>query len=198
LLPLLRLLWLSLVLSLVPLPPSLLFPLLPPYSAVVAGTVRLLLLLLAPLPLLLSFPPPQLLLLLPMHVHAHAHPLAGLVAVHLPCAWLLSLEPHCKSIISFWYYCGVLTFVFGVKKTCKTEEKLAIFTLHGLEVVVKARKQRCDAWLAIFGCATCITITGTGTGTGFCWVSILVPVPMAKPAGIPVPMTFTMCHSLVF
>ena len=26
-------------------------------------------------------------------------------------AWLLSLELHCKSIISFWYDCDVLTFV---------------------------------------------------------------------------------------
>ena len=112
-----------------------------------------------------------------MHVHVYVHPLAGLVGVHLPCAWLLSLEPHCKSIISFWYYCGVLTFVFGVKKTCKTEEKLAILTLHGLEVVVKVRKQRCDVRLAIFACATCITITGTG----FCRVGILVPIPAAKP-----------------
>jgi hypothetical protein len=52
-----------------------------------------------------------------------------------------------------------------------------------VEVVVKARKQGCDARLAIFGCATCITIMGTGTGTGFCRVGILVPVPVpvAKP-----------------
>jgi hypothetical protein len=61
--------------------------------------------------------PLLLLLLLPLCVHAYvALPLACLVCIH-PVLGCLSLDPHCKSIISFYHYCFALTLVFGVKKT---------------------------------------------------------------------------------
>jgi hypothetical protein len=93
---------------------SLLIPPPPPWLLLL-----LLALLLAWLPPSLSFPP-SLMLLLPLHVHVYAHSLTGLVGVYLPRAWLLSLEPHCKSTISYMYYNGVLTLY----KTCKTGERL--------------------------------------------------------------------------
>ena len=119
-------------------------------------------------------------------VHAHSGSFMCVHSVCLPCvhlllhccccccvymhmcaslslAWWMCIcpvlgEPHCNSIISYWYYYGVLPFVFGVKKICKTQERLVILTLyvlHKLEVIVGVKKQeRCMAHTAIFGCVT--------------------------------------------